>query len=154
MDPEAFVLDVVGWVNSGPVDLADVRGRVVLIEAFQMLCPGCVTHGLPQAKRVQQAFARDEVAVLGLHTVFEHHAVMGPDALSTFVKEFRITFPVAIDRPVEGRSIPATMERYQLRGTPTVLLLDRAGRLRHSIAGAPDDLTLGAHIGRLLTEPT
>ena len=152
MDPDPVALEVAGWVNSEPVDLADLRGRVVLIEAFQMLCPGCVSHGLPQAQRVHRAFDRDDVVVLGLHTVFEHHDVMGPDALAAFVSEYKITFPVAVDRPVEGRSIPATMARYQLRGTPTTLLLDRAGRLRHSVLGSLDDLTLGAHLGRLLSE--
>lgn len=152
MDPDPMVLEVAEWVNSPPVELADLRGRVVLIEAFQMLCPGCVSHGLPQAKRVHRAFARDQVVVLGLHTVFEHHAVMGPDALRAFVSEYRIGFPVAVDQPT-GRSIPATMARYSLQGTPTTLLLDKAGRLRHSILGSLDDLTLGTHIGRLLSEP-
>ena len=152
MDPDPLVLDVSEWVNSPPVDLADLRGKVVLIEAFQMLCPGCVSHGIPQAQRVQRAFDRDEVVVLGLHTVFEHHDVMGPDALRAFVSEYRITFPVGVDRP-SGRSIPTTMERYQLRGTPTSMLLDRAGLLRHSVLGSLDDLTLGRHLGELLAEP-
>ena len=47
------------------------------MEAFQMLCPGCVSHGLPQAKRIQHTFG-DAVTVLGLHCVFEHHAAMTP----------------------------------------------------------------------------
>jgi len=145
-------LDVVEWVNSPPLEIADLRGRVVLVEAFQMLCPGCVSHGIPQAQRVQRAFDREQVAVVGLHTVFEHHDVMGPDALRAFVSEYRITFPVGVDRPTD-RSIPTTMARYQLRGTPTTLLLDREGRLRHSIFGSLDDLTLGSHLGQLLSEP-
>ena len=153
MDPEPMTLDVSGWVNSDPVDLADLRGRVVMIEAFQMLCPGCISHGLPQAQRVHRSFDRSEVVVLGLHTVFEHHDVTGPDALAAFVSEYRIPFPVAIDRPVEGRSIPSTMGRYQLQGTPSTLLVDRAGRLRHTALGALDDLVLGVHLGRLLSEP-
>lgn len=151
---ERFTLEVTGWVNSDPVNLDDLLGRVVMVEAFQMLCPGCVSHGIPQAKRVQRAFEGTDVAVLGLHTVFEHHDVMGPDALAAFISEYRITFPVAIDRPVEGRSMPATMTRYGLQGTPTILLIDRRGRLRHSILGAPDDLALGVHLGRLLSEPS
>ena len=48
--------------------LADLRGRVVVLEVFQMLCPGCVAHGLPQARRIAQVFAGRDVAVLGLHT--------------------------------------------------------------------------------------
>lgn len=146
-----MVLDVAAWVNSPPVDLGGLRGRVVLIETFQMLCPGCVTHGLPQAQRVHHAFDREQVVVLGLHTVFEHHDVMGPDALAVFLAEYRIEFPVAIDRH-DGDAIPATMARYQLQGTPSTLLVDRAGRLRHSSFGTLDDLTLGAHLGQLLAE--
>lgn len=152
MTDEVMELDVAEWVNSPPVDLAHLRGRVVVIEAFQMLCPGCVSHGIPQALRVHRSFDPEQVRVLGLHTVFEHHEVMGPDALRVFLAEYRIDFPVAVDRPVEGQAIPATMSRYALRGTPTMLLVDRAGRLRHSFFGATDDLALGAYLGGLLAE--
>lgn len=144
-------LDVSAWANSAPIDLADLRGKVVLIETFQMLCPGCISHGLPQARRVRRAFHDDEVAVLGLHTVFEHHDVMGPAALEVFLAEYRIEFPVAIDRG-DGRGIPATMARYDLQGTPSTLLVDRTGRLRHSFFGTIDDLVLGARLGELLAE--
>lgn len=153
MEPEPFTLDVTGWVNSEPIDMAELRGRVVLVEAFQMLCPGCVSHGIPQAQRVQRTFDRSDVVVIGLHTVFEHHEVTGPAALAAFVSEYRITFPVAIDRPVHGRSTPATMGEYQLQGTPSTLLIDRRGQLRHVALGAMDDLVLGARLGRLLSEP-
>lgn len=152
MDQEPVTLDVETWVNSEPVDLADLRGRVVAIEAFQMLCPGCVSHGLPQARRIWQTFKRSDVVVLGLHTVFEHHEVMTPEALRVFLSEYRIPFPVAVDRPLPGRSIPATMGRYQLQGTPSLLLLDRHGRLRHVLFGASEDLTVGVRIGELLAE--
>ena len=146
-------LDVAEWLNTPrPLSLAALRGQVVVIEAFQMLCPGCVSHGIPQALRVHKAFDHSDVVVLGLHTVFEHHAVMGPDALAVFLSEYRVNFPVAVDRPVDGSSMPATMRRYQLRGTPSTLLVDRSGRLRHSVLGSLDDLTLGTHLGRLLSE--
>lgn len=151
-DGDRMVLDVAGWVNGPGVAIAELRGRVVLIEAFQMLCPGCVSHGLPQATRVHRRTSRDEVVVLGLHTVFEHHDVTGPGALAAFVAEYRLPFPVAIDRPTGG-SIPATMHRYGLQGTPTTLIVDRSGRLRDSWFGAVDDVSLGVRIGRLLAEP-
>lgn len=153
LDPDTLGLEVDAWINSEPLDAADLRGRVVLVEAFQMLCPGCVRYGIPQAQRVHRLFADRGVTVIGLHTVFEHHTVMGPDALRTFVSEFGLTFPVAIDRAVEGRSIPATMSRYQLQGTPSTIVADKAGRIRHQSLGAVDDLQLGALLGRLLAEP-
>ncbi|MCC2957545.1 redoxin domain-containing protein [Massilia sp. IC2-477] len=146
--------EVSGWLNAaGPVSLASLRGRVVAVYAFQMLCPGCVAHALPQAKQLGQHFGRNELAVLGLHTVFEHHEAMNEAALAAFLHEYRIEFPVGVDRPGEDGPIPRTMERYRMRGTPTLLLFDRQGVLRHSLFGHLPDLQVGALIGRLLAEP-
>ena len=142
------------WFNTpAPLTLASLRGRVVVVEAFQMLCPGCVSHGLPQAQRVRRAFAREDVEVIGLHTVFEHHAAMTPVALEAFLHEYRIGFPVGVDMPGEPEPIPRTMAAYGMRGTPTLLLIDRAGRLREHHFGQVDDLILGAQIAMLAAEP-
>lgn len=139
------------WFNTpAPLSLASLRGRVVVLEAFQMLCPGCVSHGLPQAQRVQRLFPADEVAVVGLHTVFEHHDAMTPVALQAFLHEYRIAFPVGVDRTSDDGPVPRTMRAYGLRGTPTLLLIDRAGRLRHHHFGQVDDLALGAQVAMLV----
>ena len=143
-------LDVDGWVGT-PTPLASVRGHVVLIEAFQMLCAGCIYHGLPQAQRVQRLFP--DVVVVGLHTAFEHRAVTGRDALEVFVSELGISFPVAIDRH-DSDTIPITMRRYALGGTPSTIVIDRSGRVRLSHLGTLDDLALGGVLGRLLAEAT
>lgn len=149
----AIELKTSAWLNADkPIRLADLRGRVVLIHTFQMLCPGCVSHGIPQALRIRKTFAQSDVVVLGLHTVFEHHAVMGPDALEVFVKEYRISFPVGIDQTVAGSNIPLTMQAYGLRGTPSIILIDREGDIRLNHFGVMEDLLLGAHIGQLLSE--
>ena len=142
------------WLNSeNPVTLEALRGRVVLIEAFQMLCPGCVSHALPQALRVRQTFSADDVAVIGLHTVFEHHAAQGTrEALAAFLHEYRIAFPVGIDAPSSGGGPPQTMTRYARRGTPTLILVDREGRLRKQTFGGVEDLVLGAESMSLLCE--
>ena len=153
LDAESFALDVSEWVNSAPVAPEALRGRVVVVEAFQMLCPGCVSHGLPLAQRLHAMFDSSELVVLGLHTVFEHHAVMGREALEVFLSEYRIEFPVAIDRPIAGQAIPATMQRYGLRGTPSMMIIDREGRVRQVAFGAVDELALGVYLGRLLAEP-
>ena len=53
-------LQTTDWLNTDePVLLGALRGKVVVVEAFQMLCPGCVSHGLPQAMRVHRVFDRD-----------------------------------------------------------------------------------------------
>lgn len=140
------------WLNADtPITLAALRGRTVMVCAFQMLCPGCVSHGLPQAQRVAELFRPAEVAVIGLHCVFEHHDAMGPNALRAFLHEYRIRFPVGIDEP-DGLGQPHTMRRYGLEGTPTTLLIDREGRLRRQTLGHIPDLQLGAEIMALIGE--
>ncbi|WP_348693004.1 redoxin domain-containing protein [Duganella fentianensis] len=146
--------EVAAWLNvRQPLSLAALRGKVVLVYAFQMLCPACVTHGLPQAKKVAASFSRNEVEVIGLHTVFEHHAAMGQVALEAFLHEYQIGFPVAIDSASGTGPVPKTMAAYGMRGTPTLLLFDRAGRLRQHHFGMLEDLQLGAQIAALL-QPT
>jgi hypothetical protein len=145
---------VESWLNHrGDLSLGALRGRVVVLHAFQMLCPGCVAHGLPQAQRVAAVFPAGEVAVVGLHTVFEHHEAMRPVSLRAFVHEYRIQFPVGVDAPSDGSPIPRTMQAYAMRGTPTLLLIDREGRLRLHAFGRADDLALGAAIATLAAEP-
>jgi thiol-disulfide isomerase/thioredoxin len=153
MAASAPEFEVSAWVGaSGPLSLAALRGKVVAVYAFQMLCPSCVSHGIPQAKQIQRNFAREDVQVLGLHTVFEHHAAMGRDALEAFIHEYRIDFPVGIDQPSDHGPVPLTMERYQLRGTPTLLLFDRHGVLRHALLGVLDDMRAGALIAALVAQ--
>ena len=142
------------WFNTEkPIALDALRGRVVVIHAFQMLCPGCVSQGLPQAMKVHKLFPSSEVVVLGLHTVFEHHDVMGQNALKVFLHEYRITFPVGVDLPATDHPVPTTMQAYGLRGTPSSVVIDRSGRVRLNHFGLMDDLQLGALLGTLLSEP-
>lgn len=150
----APTLDVMRWFNTPrPRALADLRGRVVVLHAFQMLYPGCVQGGLPQAQRISRLFPAEEVAVIGLHTVFEHHAAMTPVSLEAFIQEYRLTFPIGIDRPAEDGPIPRTMAAYGMCGTPSLILIDRAGRIRKHGFGAEDDMSVGAEIATLLAEP-
>lgn len=138
------------WFNTPkPLSLSDLRGKVVVIEAFQMLCPGCVIHGLPLAQQVHETFPPENVAVIGLHTVFEHHAAMTPVSLAAFIQEYRITFPVGVDRPGQAM-LPETMERYGLQGTPSLLLVGRDGVLAAHHFGKINALKLGAEIASLL----
>ncbi|MDF3068928.1 MAG: hypothetical protein K0R38_4529 [Polyangiaceae bacterium] len=86
------------WLNTpSPLTLQGLRGRVVLLHAFQMLCPACVAHGIPQAQRVAETFAGAALAVVGLHTVFEHHDAMKVESLRAFLHEYRVRFPVGVD---------------------------------------------------------
>ncbi|TFH11109.1 MAG: redoxin domain-containing protein [Nitrosomonadales bacterium] len=147
-------LQTSGWLNtSGSITLASLLGKVVVLHSFQMLCPGCVQVGIPQAQRIYEEFDPEQVAVIGLHTVFEHHSVMGRDALEVFVHEYRIRFPIGIDKHDDQQQrLPLTMHAYQMQGTPTLILIDKAGQLRLHKFGHISDLTLGFSIGTLLSE--
>lgn len=145
-------LSVSRWLNTKEaLSLAALKGRVVVLASFQMLCPGSINHGLPQARKLAERFDSDEVAVIGLHTVFEHHDVMTPAALQAFVEEFRWPFPVAIDE-ADGKGMPKTMQAYEMQGTPSILLFDRQGRLRRHYLGQVDDIRLAAEIMALAIE--
>jgi peroxiredoxin len=152
---DAPELSVYKWLNAREdLSLEALRGRVVAIFAFQMLCPGCVEHSIPQARRVHAAFSGGDLAVIGLHSVFEHHEAMGEESLKAFIHEYKIEFPVAIDEPsgVKSDPLPKTMRTYNLQGTPTLILLDRQGRLRKQKFGHEHDLILGAELMALMRE--
>ena len=141
------------WLNTDrALSMQDFRGKVLAVEVFQMLCPGCVSHGLPQAARIASTFSTDKVAVIGLHSVFEHHAAMTPVALRAFLHEYRIRFPVAVDLPGDPGPLPRTMAEWQLEGTPTLVLFDRQGQMRARHFGQVADLALGAQIMALTVE--
>lgn len=151
--PLAPPLVVERWFNSDqPITLENLRGRIVVLHAFQMLCPGCVSTAIPQARRLNEiAGSIDGLVVLGIHTVFEHHAAMTPVSLEAFLHEYKIAFPVAVDRASPDSPIPQTMAAYGFRGTPSTVIIDREGRIARHSFGAEDDLALGLILGNLLS---
>src|SRR3546814_15793007 len=77
---------------------------------------------------------------------------MTPVSLEPFLHEYRIVWPVAVDRHDDAAGIPVTMARYGLRGTPSLLLIDRQGRLRLHRFGHVPVLAVGAAIHQLLDD--
>ncbi len=153
LNQKAPELQVSTWLNSKtPLSLESLRGKVVVLHSFQMLCPGCVQHGLPQAGQIHELFDPEEVQVIGLHSVFEHHSVMNEAALRAFLSEYRIKFPIAIDKSAERGAIPLTMRKYKLQGTPSTVIIDQSGEIRMIHFGQISDLRLGSIIGRIVAE--
>jgi hypothetical protein len=146
-------LHVQTWFNTDrPLTVANLRGRVVVLTAFQVLCPVSIASGVPQAQRIFETFAPGEVTVIGLHTTFEHHDAFNTAVLKAYIQEYRLKFPIALDQPNPGGPIPHTMERYKMRGTPSLVLIDRHGMIRKHAFGPVDDLRIGAEIGALTQE--
>ena len=62
---------VSSWVQGAPTNFDQERGHIVVLEVFQVNCPGCFIHALPDAIRIYQKYKDDGVRVLGLATAFE-----------------------------------------------------------------------------------
>ncbi|MCB1506925.1 MAG: TlpA family protein disulfide reductase [Hyphomicrobiaceae bacterium] len=142
------------WINAAAgadPSLSGLKGKVVLVGAFQMHCPGSARHLLPQLARLHAQFQGDEVAVIGLHTVFEKEDEQTPALLEEFLDDNHFHFPVAIDKQ-NGGPIPETMDAYELQGTPTLLIFDRQGRLRRHYLGQVDDIRVAAEVMALAIE--
>jgi peroxiredoxin len=141
------------WFNTDrPLALSALRGRVVVLAAFQVLCPNSISSGVPQAQRIFETFAPADVTVIGMHTTFEHHDAFNTAVLKAFIHEYRLKFPIALDQANPGSPIPHTMDRYKMRGTPSLVLIDRYGTIRKHAFGPVDDLRIGAEIGALTQE--
>ncbi|HEX6377837.1 MAG TPA: redoxin domain-containing protein [Nitrososphaeraceae archaeon] len=64
-------LQVSEWVQGGPINLKDYRGKVIVVEVFQVNCPGCFIYGIPEAIDNYNKYKNDGVIILGLATAFE-----------------------------------------------------------------------------------
>ena len=120
------------WVQGGPLTLDDFVGSVVLVEVFQVNCPGCFLYALPKAIQLHQTYQEKGLIVIGIATAFEDYdkntlenlrrlvetgEVVG-ETLKTFTErglltndklEWRLPFPVGMDR-VLPETEPVTQE--------------------------------------------
>jgi thiol-disulfide isomerase/thioredoxin len=64
-------LHVSGWVQGKPTNIDNERGNVVLVEVFQVNCPGCFLYGIPEAIELYRKFKDKGLTILGLATAFE-----------------------------------------------------------------------------------
>ena len=66
-------LIVSAWFNGKPTNVEHEKGNVVLVEVFQVNCPGCFMYGIPDAIRIHQKYGKNGVKVIGLATAFEDY---------------------------------------------------------------------------------
>ena len=152
MQSTSYEWSVSHWFNTdGAIALEQLKGRIVVVGAFQMLCPGCVAHSIPQLKKLHELTRNLPLTVIGLHTVFEHHQAMLPHALKAFVHEYGLHFPIGVAAYDADNPMPKTMEAWQMRGTPSTLVFSATGELCLHEFGHLDDLALGVVIGQLIT---
>ena len=130
-------LSISDWVQGEAGNFESWLGKVVLVEVFQVNCPGCFLYSLPQAIALHRRYAEQGLMVLGLATAFEDfdkntlanlrlllekgevvgetwRALMLYGRLRDGLWPERIPFPVAMDKliPVEKPVSDESVERF------------------------------------------
>ena len=126
--PELTGIDA--WINSDPLTIASLRGKVVLIEFWTFGCVNC-QHVQPYVKAWYDRYASAGLVVVGVHTPelsFERDLGNVRDA----VAKADIRFPVAFDPRF------ATWDAYRNSYWPAFFFVDRSGRIRHTHVGEGD----------------
>lgn len=119
--------------GQGALDLADLRGRVVVLNVWASWCPPCRAEA-PTFSAVARAFADRGVTVLGVNVQDT------PEAAERFVRDYALTYPNVRDE--EG----GVARAYGALGLPTTVLIDRQGRIARRWIGALTERQLVAFI--------
>jgi thiol-disulfide isomerase/thioredoxin len=83
-------LKVSEWVQGGASNLKEYQGNVVVVEVFQVNCPGCFIYGIPEAIDTYQKYKNNGVVVLGLATAFEDFDKNTVENLRLLLKENKV----------------------------------------------------------------
>ncbi len=131
-----------GWLNSPPLTLADLRGKVVLIDFWTFSCVNCV-RTLPHLKVLYDAYRQDGFVIVGVHSPeFDFEKV--PANVAAAVQRLGVTWPVAIDSEM------ATWNAYRNQFWPAEYLLDQQGRVAYTSVGEGDYAQTDAAVAQLL----
>ncbi|MGR3220336.1 MAG: TlpA family protein disulfide reductase [Candidatus Anammoxibacter sp.] len=148
--PEPVVSE---WINKDPGTLMSMKGKVVVIDFFQMWCPGCNNFSVPLMFQLEDKYKkRDDIEFMSIHTVFEGHAYQTPADLKEYVIEKGIKHPVGIDAYDSGQYTPITMKKYRTGGTPCITIIDKNGYIRFKKLGSFNSESAFNVIDRLLRE--
>ena len=107
-----------------PVQLSDLRGKVVVLNFWATWCPPCRTE-MPALQQVYAAYQTRGLEVLAINMQ------EGSAQATAFARESGLTFPILTDP--EG----AVSSRYRVTSLPTTLFLDRQGVIREVAVGGP-----------------
>jgi thiol-disulfide isomerase/thioredoxin/DNA-binding beta-propeller fold protein YncE len=136
---------IAGWLNvDRPLDLAALRGRVVVVDFWTSCCINCM-HALPTLASLERRFSREPFVVVGVHSPkFDEERELG--RLRSFVADLDVAHPVALDRDM------VTWRAWGVEAWPTVAVLDYEGKLAWVDSGEPDEDELASIVAHLLRE--
>jgi len=115
------------WINTQPISLSDLKGKVILVDFWTYTCINCI-HTLPYVTGWYNKYHDQGFVVVAVYTpefAFEHETPNVEDA----VKRFQINYPVAQDNNY------VTWNAYQNQYWPAEYFIDAQGNLRHTHFG-------------------
>ncbi|MFI8479101.1 cytochrome c biogenesis protein DipZ [Pseudomonas sp. NPDC078700] len=142
--PMPSIKGAVQWLNSPPLSNEDLKGKVVLVDFWTFDCINC-RHTLPYVKEWAQKYSKDGLVVIGVHTP-EYGFERIIDNVKAKVKEYGITYPVAIDNDY------AIWRNFDNQYWPAHYLIDAKGQVRYTHFGEGSYDTQEEIIQQLLKE--
>ena len=138
--------DAATWINvERPLSLADdLRGHVVVLDFWTYCCINCL-HSLPVLSRIEQRYADQPVAVIGVHSA-KFLTERDPEHIRRAVERYHVQHPVVVDSDHE------VWQSYAVRAWPTLILVDAEGYVRDEIRGEAEEDDLASRIEALLDE--
>jgi cytochrome c biogenesis protein CcdA/thiol-disulfide isomerase/thioredoxin len=130
------------WINSKPLTLGELRGKVVLIDFWTYSCINCL-RTLPHLKAWYAAYHKRGLVIIGVHTpefAFEHVT----SNVRAAVTRLGIPYPVVQDNRYK------TWDNYANEYWPAEYIVDRQGDVRHTHFGEGEYDQTEAVIRRLL----
>jgi peroxiredoxin len=119
------------WLNSPPLTLSQLKGRVVLLRFFmESSCPMCRASA-PYLNEFYSAYKDDGLVVIGMYTPKPYPQKTAVETVERFVKDYGFQFPVAVDDDW------ATLKKFWLNHVPDAdftsvsFLIDRKGRIQY-----------------------
>ncbi len=118
------------WMNSPPLTIAGLKGKVVLVDFWTYSCINCI-RSLPYVEKWYQTYHDKGLVVVGINTpefAFEHN----PANVAAAVKRDGIVYPVALDNNYD------TWNAYDNDSWPADYLIDKTGQIRYVSLGEGD----------------
>jgi thiol-disulfide isomerase/thioredoxin len=140
--PAPDLAGIAGWINSPPLRLPALRGKVVLVDFWTFSCVNC-TRTLPHLRHLAGAYGDRGLVIIGVHSP-EFDFERDPAAVAAAVGRLGVTWPVALD------SAMATWNAYGNRYWPAEYLVDRRGRIAEVHVGEGDDAQIEQAVVDLL----
>ena len=132
------------WLNSEPLSLAGLRGRVVFVEFWTFGCGNC-QNVLPHLRAWHEQYQPAGLTIVGVHSP-EFLWEKPRDRVAAAVRELDIRYPVVQDND------HAIWKRFNTWAWPTAVLVDRRGVIRYTHIGEGSYAETEAMIRRLLDE--